>query len=133
MRLRQAEHQHARRAIAETLQIGFEDAERGQGILSAKLCACRCGGVNQGTVGGEGGERFVIAEQAADTLGKRQRRSCRLGRGGEHRAFTIGKADARAEASERTAKARAETAQPFEPLLRARRQRRGKTDDLRCV
>ena len=82
--------------------------------FTPKLCACRCGGVNQGTVGGEGGERFVIAEQAADTLGKRQRRSRRLGRNDQNRGLAVRNNETRAGAGQRAAEAKPKTAQAFE-------------------
>ena len=154
MRLRQAEHQYARRAIAEPLQIGFEvflsqlqgrrraadierlgggglDAQRGQGICSAKLCARRCSGVNQRAVRCEDGERFVIAEQAADTLGKRQRRSRRLGRRDQDRGLAVRNNEARAGAGERAAEAKPESAQAFEARRTGRWQRGGEADNLR--
>ena len=109
LRLRQAEHQHARRPIAETLQIGFEDTKHGQGICFAELCARRFSRVNQRAVRCEDSERFIIAEQAAHTLGKRQRRSRRLGPRDQDRGLAVRTNKARAGASQRAAEAQPES------------------------
>ncbi len=72
-----------------------------------------------------------IGEQAAHAFGERQDGARRLGGGDQNRGYALVKHDARTDTGERAAKAGAEAAQPFEPLLRTGRQRRGQTDDLR--
>ena len=78
--------------------------------------------MNERAVGCEDGERLVIAEQAADTLGERQRRSRRLGRGDQDRGLAVGNNEARAGAGERAAEAKPEAAQALETRRAGRRQ-----------
>ena len=88
-------------------------------------------GINERAVGRESRDGVpAVGEQSAHALAERERRSRRLGRGDKHRAGAVGNNDARAGADQRAAETRAKAAQPLEALLRARRQRRGKTDDL---
>ena len=88
-------------------------------------------GIDERALGRENRDRFrTVGEQPAHALAERERRSRRLGCGDKHRGLAVGQSDARAGADERAAEARAKTAQPLERLLRARWQRRGKTDDL---
>ncbi len=153
--LRHREGEHARSVFAEPRRgdleryvtqmrrsagaSGFEhrggkrlDAERRQHGRAGKPCLCRRIGINERAVRRESRERFLaIADQAAYAFAECQLRSRRLRCGDQHRDFAIGKNDARAGAGQRAAEARAEAAQPLEPLLGGRRQAGGKTDDLR--
>ena len=146
LRLRQAEHQHARRVhrrgVADWIRGFLSNARarsrcrhrapwRRPGCRGSEFappsCARRFGRVNQRAVRCEHGERFVIGEQAADTLGKRQRRSRRLGRGDQDRGLAVRNNEARAGAGQRAAEAQPESAQAFEARRTGRRQawRRG--------
>ena len=73
---------------------------------------------------------FASDKQPVHALTQRQRQSGGLGANDKDADSAIGDSDLRANAGQRSAEACAKTAQPFEPRLTTRRQRRRKPRDL---
>ena len=106
------------------------ETQRRQIFRSANQALRRRTGVEERAVRRKAGDRFAIAEQAAQAICESERWPGALGGGNEHRPSAIPDDDPRTGTGQRAAIAAAETAQPFEAFLTARRQCRGKTKDL---
>ncbi len=80
--------------------------------------AGRCIGIEERAIGPEGGDSIFIArKQAPQPFAERERGSRRFDGNDEDGGAAVIENDARAEAGERAAEARAETAQPLQPFL----------------
>ena len=107
-------------------------AERGQVGGLAEALARLSGCFDQFAVGGEHGRRAIeIGEQPPRAFRQRKLPAGALGRDDQHGCGIIGEREARAQAGQRAAEARAEAAQAFEPRGAAGRQRAGQPHDLR--
>ena len=149
---RQGEKKHARLVFAEALERdtdgrfpgacrrlhapGFRHSEIGdaqgrQRRRARKPRLRRRIGMDERAVGRESSDCIaIVGKEPPHPLAQRQHRAGRFGRDDEHGGSPVIAHDPRADAGERATEAGAEAAQPLEPLLRSRRQRRAKPDDL---
>ena len=138
---REGQQQHARIVLAEPLggdadgrpldararlngigirhgQAGKTERRQCRGAMKPR--AGRCIGIDERAVGSEGGDGiFAAGKQALQPFTERKHGGARrFGGDDQDRGTAVVENDARAEAGERPAEARAESAQPFQPLLR---------------